>query len=66
MRKLFICTPLGTFSVCHYIFYLFLSGYNSETFQDTKLKFSASLRFVEATKYFKVLGAQFLKLTFYG
>ena len=53
MRKLLICTPLGTLSTFHYIYYLFLSGYNSGTFQDIKFKFSASLSFVEATKCVK-------------
>ena len=42
MRKLLICTPLGTF----------LSGY-IRTIQDTKFKFSAFLSFMEATKCVK-------------
>ena len=65
MRKLLICTPLGTFSQFRYIFYIFLSDYNSGTIPDIKFKFSAFLSFVKTTKcIFKVLGAQVLKLTF--
>ena len=58
MRKLLICIPLGTLSAFHYIFYLFLSGYNAGTFQDIKFKFSASLSFVEATKCVKFQSAR--------
>ena len=58
MRKLLICTPLGTLSAFHYIFYIFLSGYNSRTFQDIKFKFSAPLSFVEATKCVKFESAR--------
>ena len=36
MKKLLICTPVGTFSVFHYMFYIFLSGCNSKTIQDIK------------------------------
>ena len=50
MRKLLICTPLGTFSAFRYIFYIFLSGYIPGTIQDIKFKFSAFLNFMKATK----------------
>ena len=50
MRKLFICTPLGTFAAFCYIFLVFLGGYNSKTTKDIKLKFSAFLSSVEVTK----------------
>ena len=58
MRKLLICTPLGTFSAFHYMFYIYLSGYNSKTIQDVKFKFSAFLSLVEATKYAKFQSAR--------
>ena len=58
MRKLLIFTPLGTFSAFHYMFYIFLSGYNSGTIQDIKFKFSA-LSFVEATKCVKFQSARY-------
>ena len=48
-----MCTPLRTFSTFHYMFYIVLSGYNSRTINDIKLKFSAFLSFVETTKYVK-------------
>ena len=50
MRKLFICTPLGTFAAFCYMFFVFLGGYNSLTTKDIKLKFSAFLSSVEVTK----------------
>ena len=53
MRKLFICTPLGTFSAFCYMFFVFLGGYNFKTTQDIKLKFSAFLSCVEFTKCVK-------------
>ena len=40
------------------MFYIFLSGYNSRTVQDTKVKFSAFLSFVEATKGVKFQSAR--------
>ena len=52
MRKLLICSPLF-----HYIFYIFLSGYNSRTSQDIKLKFSTFLSFMEAIKRMKFQSA---------
>ena len=58
MRKLLICTPLGTLSAFHYIFYIVLSGYNSGMFPDIKFKFSAPLSFVEATKCVKLQSAR--------
>ena len=53
MRKLLICTHLGTFSAFHYMLYIFLSGYNSRTIQDIEFKFSGFLLFVEATNCVK-------------
>ena len=50
MRKLFICTPLGTFAAFCYMLFVFLGGYNSLTTKDIKLKFSAFLSSVEVTK----------------
>ena len=58
MRKLLICTSLGTFSAFHYIFYLYLRSYNSRTIQDINFKFSAFLSFVEATKCVKFQSAR--------
>ena len=58
MRKLLICTPLGTFSAFHYIIYTHLSGYNSKTIQDIKLKFSAFLSFVVVTQHMKFQNAR--------
>ena len=69
MRKLAHLYPLGTFSAFHYIFYIFLSGYNSRTSQDIKFRFSAFLNLVEATTYVKfqsAIGAQVLMLPFSG
>ena len=59
MRKMLIFprTHVGTFSAFHYIVYIFLSGYNSRTIQDTKFKFSAFLTFVEFTKCVKFQSA---------
>ena len=55
MRKLLICTPLGTFSAFQYIIYIFLIAYNSKTTYDIiKFKFSAFLSFVEVTKCVKL------------
>ena len=53
MRKLLICTTLGTFSAFHYMFYIFLGGYNSRTTLDIVFKFLALLSCVEATKCVK-------------
>ena len=53
MRKLFICTPLGTFKAFCYMFIVFLGGYNSLTTEDIKLKFSAFLSCVEVTNCVK-------------
>ena len=53
MRKLLICTLLGTVSAFCYVFYIFLSGYNFGTIQNTKFKFSAFLSFMKTTKYVK-------------
>ena len=50
MRKLLICTTIGTFSAFHYMFYILSTGYNSKTILDTKLKSSVFFSFVEATK----------------
>ena len=50
MRKVFICTPLGTFSAFCYMFFVFLGDYNSYVLEDITLKFSASLSCVEVTK----------------
>ena len=50
MRKLFICTPIGTFSAFHYIVYTFLRAITPELI---KFKFSAFLSLVEATKCVK-------------
>ena len=58
MRKLLICTTLGTLSAFHYIFYIFSSGYNSGTVQDIKLKISAYLSFMETTKCTNLLNAR--------
>ena len=58
MRKLLSCTPLGTFSAFHYMFYVFLSGFNSRTIQDIKFKFSAFLNFAEAIKCMKFQSAR--------
>ena len=58
MRKLLICTPLGTFSAFRYIFYIFLRGYNSGTIQDIKFTFSAFLSFVKTTKCVKNQSAE--------
>ena len=57
-KTLLICTHLGTFSAFHYIFYIFLRGYNSRTIQDIKFKFSEFLSFVEATNYVKFQSAR--------
>ena len=54
MRKLFICTPLGTFSAFCYMFFVFLGGYNSKTTECLKLKFPAFRSCVEVTKCVKV------------
>ena len=53
MRKLLICTPLGTFSTFCDMFIVFLGGYNSQTMQDIKLKISAFLSCVEGTRCVK-------------
>ena len=60
MRKLLICTPLGTTtsSAFHYMFYIFLSGYNSRTIQNIKLKFAAFLSLMEDAKYVKFQSAR--------
>ena len=52
MRKMLICT-LGTFPAFHYMFYIFLGGYNASTTYDIKFKFSAFLNCVGATKCVK-------------
>ena len=57
MRKLLICTPLGTFSVFRYIIYIFLCDYKSGTIQDISLKFSAFLSSMKATKCVKCVSA---------
>ena len=62
MRKLLICTPLGSFSAFHYIIYTFLSDYNSRTNQDIKFKFSAFLSLVEAIKCVKFQSDRFTGL----
>ena len=58
MRKLLICTALGTFSAFHYMVYIFLSDYNSRNIQDIKLKYSAFLSLVDATQYVKFQSAR--------
>ena len=50
MRKLFICTPLGTFLVFCYMLFVFLGGYKSKTTAGIKCKFSDFLSCVEITK----------------
>ena len=59
MGKLLVCTHLETFSAFHYMLYIFLSGYNSRTFQDIKFKFSGFLLFVEATNSVKFQKARY-------
>ena len=54
MRKLLIFTPLDTFSAFHYMFYIFLSGYNSRTIQYIKFKVSTFLSVVKAIKMFEI------------
>ena len=48
----------GTFSAFHYMFYIFMSGYNLRTIQDIKIKFSAFLSLVEAKKCVKFQSAR--------
>ena len=60
MRKLFICTPLGTFSAFCYMFFVFLGSYNSSTTENIKLKLSAFLSCVEVTKCVKFQVPRFM------
>ena len=49
MRKVF----LGTFSAFCYVLFVFLGGYNSQTTENIKLKFSTFFSCVEVTKFVK-------------
>ena len=45
--------PLGTSPAFHYMFYIYLGGYNSSTTKDIKFKLSAILSYVGTTKCVK-------------
>ena len=58
MRKFPMCTPLCTFSAFHYMFYIFLSGYNSRTIKISSSGFEHFLVSWRQKKMYQIQSAR--------